>query len=127
MVSNAVVYFEIPVQDMNRAILFYEAVFDIKLQQMIIDDNEMALFSFEGNATGITGALAKGDSYIPGKQGARVYFHTEDIDSTMAKALLAGGAELYPKTSVVDWGWVAEFEDSEGNCIALHQNCDSQF
>jgi predicted enzyme related to lactoylglutathione lyase len=25
-----------------------------------------------------------------------------------------------PKTSIGDLGWVAEFEDSEGNIIALH-------
>lgn len=122
MRRNAAVYFEIPVQDMSRAISFYETVFEIKLVQMNIDNNEMALFGFDEQISGITGALAKGDSYIPGKQGVRVYLNTNDIDSTIAKVILAGGAELYPKTSVADWGWVAEFEDSEGNCIALHQS-----
>ncbi len=121
MGSNAGVYFEIPVQDMKRAVSFYENVFDIELELMIIDGNDMALFPFDKNSSGITGALAKGDSYIPGKQGARIYFFTNDIDSTMVKVISAGGLELYPKTSVANWGWVAEFQDSEGNCIALHQ------
>jgi hypothetical protein len=28
---------------------------------------------------------------------------------------------LFPKTSIGELGWVAELEDSEGNCIALSQ------
>ena len=35
-----------------------------------------------------------------------------------------GGNILYPKTSVGDLGFVAEFEDSEGNRIALHQSIE---
>jgi predicted enzyme related to lactoylglutathione lyase len=27
---------------------------------------------------------------------------------------------IYPKTDTGDYGYVAEFEDLEGNCIALH-------
>jgi predicted enzyme related to lactoylglutathione lyase len=38
----------------------------------------------------------------------------------LSKANANGGKTLYPKTSIGDLGWVAEFEDSEGNRIALH-------
>lgn len=69
---------------------------------------------------GELGALAKGSSYVPGKQGARIYFSTADIEETLRKTVAAGGKLLYPKTSIGELGWVAEFEDSEGNCIALH-------
>jgi predicted enzyme related to lactoylglutathione lyase len=71
--------------------------------------------------SGASGVVVKGDSYIPGTQGIRVYFDTKGIDETLAKAVAAGGKVLYPKTSIGELGWAAEFEDSEGNCITLSQ------
>ena len=121
MSMNPVVYFEIPVLDMVRAIAFYSAVFDFTFEKNIIDHNEMAFFPFEDGARGITGALAKGEIYVPTMQGVLVYFGTTDIDAILQKAVEAGGEILYPKTSNGELGHVAEFKDSEGNRIALHQ------
>lgn len=118
--NNPVCYFEIPVTDLERAIAFYANVFGYKFGRMEIDGNEMALFPASDEARGITGALAKGDSYSPGKNGSRVYFSVASIEDTLHRVKLAGGSVLYPKTSVGELGSVAEFEDSEGNCIALH-------
>ena len=121
MSMNPVVYFEIPVLDMVRAIAFYSAVFDFTFEKNIIDHNEMAFFPFEDGARGITGALAKGEIYVPTMQGVLVYFGTTDIDAILQKAVEAGGEILYPKTSNGELGHVAEFKDSEGTRIALHQ------
>lgn len=82
-ISNPVVYFEIPVTDINRAIRFYEAVFHFKFGKEIIDHNEMALFHFSDNNSGISGALAKGEIYKPTKDGVLIYFVTESIDGTL--------------------------------------------
>lgn len=120
--KNPVVYFEIPVLDLSRAAEFYSTVFDCELERVEIDGNEMALFPKLQQSGGITGALAQGNSYVPGKQGTRIYFFTPSIDSTLEKVLRAGGQVLYPKTSIGELGWVAEFEDSEGNCIALSED-----
>ena len=121
MIMNPVVYFEIPVNVMERAITFYSAVFGFSFAKDIIDHNEMAFFPFEDGARGITGALAQGEIYIPTVQGILVYFGTNDIDSILQKAIEAGGEVLYPKTSNGELGYVAEFKDCEGNRIALHQ------
>jgi predicted enzyme related to lactoylglutathione lyase len=118
---NPAVNFEIPVTDMDRAIAFYSVVFDFTFEKDIIDRNEMAFFPFEDGARGITGALAKGEIYIPTVSGIVIYFGTDDIDSILQKAVEAGGEILYPKTSNGELGHVAEFKDSEGNRIALHQ------
>lgn len=118
--NNPVVYFEIPVSNIDRAIVFYEEVFGHKLERALIDGNEMAMFANDSEASGISGALAKGDSYVPGKQGARIYFKTLNIDDSLQKAVASGGKINYPKTSIGELGWVAEFIDSEGNIIALH-------
>ncbi|MBG6130875.1 putative enzyme related to lactoylglutathione lyase [Aquimarina sp. EL_43] len=118
---NPVVYFEIPVTDIDRAIQFYKSVFNFTFEREIIDKNEMALFPFEEENTGISGALAKGEIYKPTNDGVVIYFNTENIDKTLKIAIESGGQMLYPKTSNGDLGFVAEFEDSEGNRIALHQ------
>jgi uncharacterized protein len=117
---NPVVYFEIPVTDIDRAVKFYKAVFKFNFEKDIIDKNEMALFPFTDNGSGITGALAKGDIYKPTKNGVVIYFKTENIDESLKLVEQNGGQILYPKTSNGDVGFVAEFEDCEGNRIALH-------
>lgn len=121
MMRPTVYYFEIPVNNLERAIRFYSAVFGCDFDLVDVDGNQMANFPASEERSGASGALAKGDSYIPGKQGVRIYFDTESIDETLTKAVAAGGKVLYPKTSIGELGWVAEFEDSEGNCIALSQ------
>lgn len=118
--SNPVVYFEIPVTDIDRAIKFYKAVFNFNFDKENIDDNEMALFPFVDENSGISGALAKGEIYKPTKDGIVIYFKTENIDETLKLAISNYGKILYPKTDN-GIGFVAEFEDTEGNRIALYQ------
>lgn len=77
-----VYYFEIPVNDLERAITFYSAVFGCEFDRVDVDGNQMANFPSLEGGFGASGALAKGDSYIPGTQGIRVYFNTQSIDET---------------------------------------------
>lgn len=119
--SNPVVYFEIPVIDIDRATKFYSTVFNFKFDTTIIDNNEMALFPFTQEDSGISGALAKGEIYKPTKDGVLIYFNTVNIDETLRLANANGGQILYPKTDN-GIGLVAEFEDTEGNRIALYQS-----
>lgn len=118
-VTSPVTYFEIPVTDLDRAIRFYEAVFTLTLSRTTIDGHPMALFPAADGDTGATGALATGDSYVPSLDGTRVYFRVDAVDATLARAIAAGGRELYPATTVGPETRVAEFADSEGNRIAL--------
>ena len=46
------------------------------------------------------------------------------MDEVLELVVKNGGQILYPKTSNGDLGFVAEFKDSEGNRIALHQSKD---
>ncbi|MBN1969020.1 MAG: VOC family protein [Candidatus Delongbacteria bacterium] len=121
---NPVVYFEIPVSNMERAIKFYESIFDFTFELGEIDNIEMAFFPYDSNNFGITGALAKGEIYKPTKEGVLLYFNTENIDNLLDKVSKNGGRTLYPKTSVGEYGFVAEFEDSEGNRIAIKEELD---
>ncbi|ASZ10209.1 VOC family protein [Chitinophaga pendula] len=119
--QHPVVYFEIPVTNMERAVQFYTAVFEFTFERTYIDNNEMALFPLNDTHPGITGGLAKGEIYQPTHNGTLIYFHSDNISQTLERAVTAGGKVLYPKTSNGDLGYVAEFEDSEGNRIALHE------
>ncbi len=119
---NPVVYFEIPVSNMERARMFYERVFKVSLEVRDIDGNEMALFPYAEGQPGASGALARGSSYVPGKAGARIYFGVADIAETLQLAISAGAQLNYPLTAVPEYGWVAEFIDVEGNCIALYSS-----
>jgi uncharacterized protein len=116
---NPVFHFEIPVADMERAIAFYTAVFDLRLSRQMIDGYDMAFFPRTDDAPGASGALAKGDVYVPGKTGAILYFDVPDIDAVLTRATAQKGKILYPKKHIGEAGYVAEIEDSEGNRIGL--------
>nr|WP_199162013.1 VOC family protein [Elizabethkingia sp. ASV34] len=121
--TNPVIYFEIPVNDLQRAVKFYSAIFNFTFEKEIMDGYEMAFFPFEETKSGVTGALVKGDVYKPTKDGVILYFKTDSIENTLKKVLEYGGSILYPKNLNEKFGFaVAEFEDSEGNRIALHQD-----
>jgi hypothetical protein len=121
MKVNPVVYFEIPVLDLDRACDFYSNVFETKLTQEVVDGYQMAFFETSDDSFGASGALVVGDVYVPSQQGCFLYFGVESIDETIARALELGGSVLYPKKSNGDLGSVAEIQDSEGNRIALHE------
>lgn len=118
---NLVFHFEIPVADMDRAVGFYEALFGHPLDRQIVDRYEMAFFPRAEGAAGTSGALAKGEVYVPSKTGPILYFDVDDIDATLATAQRLGATVLYPKKFIGAGGYVAEIEDSEGNRIALNQ------
>jgi predicted enzyme related to lactoylglutathione lyase len=121
MKMNPVVYFEIPVLDLDRACDFYSNVFETELTQEVVDGYQMAFFETSDDSFGASGALVVGDVYVPSHQGCFLYFGVESIDETIARALELGGSLLYPKKSNGDLGSVAEIQDSEGNRIALHE------
>ena len=117
---NIVAHVEVPVIDLDRAIRFYRAVFDVSFAEIAaIHDSRMAYFPFDENSSGASAALAEGPAYVPTRDGAIVYFSVADVDDVIAKALAVGGELLFPKTAVNDALFVAEISDSEGNRIAI--------
>jgi predicted enzyme related to lactoylglutathione lyase len=117
---NAVNWFEIPVRDLERAIKFYEKVFDVKLTPEEMGGMKMAMFPFTQDAPGAAGSLIKGETYEPSHAGTVVYFGVESIEETMRKVNANGGTTYLPKTSIGAYGFIAQFEDTEGNRLALH-------
>jgi predicted enzyme related to lactoylglutathione lyase len=49
-----------------------------------------------------------------------VYFSVEDIPETSRRINADGGKTLMPKTVIGEYGFIAQYEDTEGNRLALH-------
>ena len=113
-------WFEIPVLNMDRAVLFYNTIFGLKMKSFAHNEFAMALFPEKSK---ISGALITGPGCIPSESGTLVYLNCKDIDTTLAKIEYAGGRIVLGKTLINEVsGYFALFIDSEGNKLALHSN-----
>lgn len=114
-------WFEIPVTDMHRAIPFYEAVFEVKIDLQNFGGVVMGFFPRPDQIEVTSGALMQYESYIPSQEGALLYFYATDITSCLKRVSVAGGNVLQEKTQISEeHGFMATFLDTEGNRIALH-------
>jgi predicted enzyme related to lactoylglutathione lyase len=116
-------WFEIPVNDMDRAIAFYENVFDCKLDKQVMGDFEMAWFPWGDDGKGAGGSLVYHKDFYETSNfaGTLVYFSSEDCAVQLAKVETAGGkVQIDKKLIAPDIGYMGVFLDSEGNRIAIH-------
>jgi predicted enzyme related to lactoylglutathione lyase len=124
MNNNVVGWFEIPVTDMDRAIKFYELVFDIKFSRHLLGPIDMAWFPAGEGLAGAPGSLVYNErAYKPSMEGVLVYFtaFSGDLSIELGRVENSGGKILLPKTQISEEvGYMALFSDSEGNRIALH-------
>jgi Predicted enzyme related to lactoylglutathione lyase len=122
MEHNAVVWFEIYVQDMGRARKFYETVLSIKLEKHDAPspDLEMWTFAYKEKAMGASGALVKMDGVSPGGSGVMVYFASADCAIEEARIEAAGGKVHRSKFSIAPYGFITVAQDTEGNMFGLH-------
>ncbi len=121
---NPVVWFEIYVDDMARAVSFYEQVFQFKLTKMGPPEDltmEMMAFPSDMESAGMaSGTLVKMDGFPAGGSGTIVYFFSQDCSKEAARVANAGGKLLRPKESLGEYGFMALVADSEGNTIGIH-------
>jgi hypothetical protein len=126
--SNPVVWFEIYVQNMERAKAFYEAVFAVKLEKMPAPTEEMnmEMWSFPADKDaakttyGACGMLVKMEGVPSGCGGTLVYFACEDCAVEAARATENGGSIFKQKISIGEHGFISLVYDTEGNMIGLH-------
>lgn len=123
---NIVGWFEIPVIDMERAIKFYETVFEIKLTRQQMGGEDMAFFPWVEKSIGSGGGLVHHPGqYTPSSDGVLVYFtaFSGDVSIELERVEKAGGKVLLTKTLIApEIGYMALFLDSEGNRAALHSH-----
>ena len=119
--SNAIGWFDIYVNDMGRAVAFYEDVLTQKLESIGDPTGETMMVSFPADMAsyGAGGALVKSTLSRPGVGGTMVYFSVEDCAVVETRVAPAGGKLIRPKFSIGEFGWVTLCEDTEGNRFGL--------
>ncbi len=121
--TNPVVWFEIYVQDLERATAFYEAVLEMKLEPMDSPVEGLRMMGFPANmeASGAAGALVQMEDFPEG-QGNRVlvYLGCEDCGAAASRVKTAGGDVEKEKLSIGPYGFIALIRDTEGNMVGLH-------
>ncbi len=119
--NHILTWCEIPVTDMPRAKAFYSEVLDVNFIHQEMEGFEMAMFTEDPEL--ISGALVKGETYEPSKQGSVVYLNAGDNLFPVLQRAQAQGAEvLWPKTPIDggEKGYFAQFVDCEGNRVGLY-------
>ena len=114
-----VAWFEIPVSDIERAVKFYEQIFDTSIQVQDFGQLKMGVFPHED----IGGALVESkDWYSPSPtDGPLLHLHGgDDLSTVLDKVEVAGGKVLIAKRQISEaLGYMGVMIDSEGNRIAL--------
>jgi predicted enzyme related to lactoylglutathione lyase len=113
-------WFQIPSTDFDRAVRFYETIFDSKLRFERIGELPMGIFNAENGES--IGCVVHGPQFVPSQSGPVLYLDaTPSIDTVVARIGKAGGRVLIEKTELPNnIGFVAHFIDTEGNRLALH-------
>ena len=121
MASNPVGWFEIYVQDMNRAKAFYESVFKTQLQKLRSPGGlDMWAFPMQPEANGAAGALIRMEGFPSGGNSTIVYFICADCAVEAKRASTQGGKIFKDKFSIGQHGFIALVTDTEANMIGLH-------
>ncbi|MGF1657600.1 MAG: VOC family protein [Verrucomicrobiales bacterium] len=124
MQPNPVGWFELYVQDMERAKAFYENVFQITLEKLSTPDADLEMWVFPGmgcgDRPGCSGALCKMKDKDSGTGGTIVYFSCDDCSVEVGRVEANGGSIHSNKMSIGEYGYIALVIDPEGNMIGLH-------
>ena len=119
---NVVGWFELYVQDMERAKAFYQKTFQVALEHL--ESPGMELWAFPNpmgmDTPGCPGALVKMEDKDSGVGGTIVYFSCADCAVEASRAVQNGGTVAKEKMSIGEYGFIALVLDTEGNMIGLH-------
>ncbi|QIM63347.1 glyoxalase [Pasteurellaceae bacterium Orientalotternb1] len=122
--TNPVCWFEIHVDDLQRAKTFYEGVFQQPLHDgdcELSDGVSIYHFSTNYEEYGIGGMLYADKNYpVVRGNNFTIFFNCDNCAVEAARAEKFGGKLLQEKTSIGEEGFYAVIEDTEGNRIGLH-------
>jgi predicted enzyme related to lactoylglutathione lyase len=113
-----IVHFEIPADNPERAVKFYQKVFNWKIEKWAGPMDYWMVTTGEDKQLGINGG-------ITARANLAATTNTVDVpsvDSFLKKITEAGGKVVMPKTAVPGIGYMAYCADTEGNVFGLMQN-----
>ena len=115
--ENFTVWAEVPVTDLDRAISFYNKVFNTELKKCEDGPNPMAMFP-TSNGSGVAGHLYPGKP-APNGTGPTVHFACPDnLEDTLKRVKEAGGQVISDPISIPD-GRFAYCLDPDRNSIGV--------
>jgi uncharacterized protein len=116
---NKIVWVDIPVAKLDRAIRFYSAVMGTQIEKTEYPGMSLGLLPHkDGEAAG---CLYASDKVKPSADGPLVYLNVHGrLDEAVEAVEPSGGKILEPKEAIGPFGFRAIVLDSEGNRIALH-------
>ncbi len=119
---NRVVWFDMPVVDLDRAIAFYSGVLAIEVSRESFEGFEFGVLEHDqGNG----GCLVPGTGEVA-DEGALLYFNVNGrIRDAVGKVAELGGRVKQDVHPIGPHGFRAIVSDSEGNCLALHSQSDA--
>jgi len=120
---NRVVWMDIPVADLDRAVAFYKGVLAIEVTRESVDGFEFAILAHDkGNG----GCLVPMPDHVGAKPGPHVYLNTDGrIRDALAKTAVLGGEITQDVHPIGPHGFRAFITDSEGNTFVLHSYTDA--
>ncbi|MBD2701339.1 VOC family protein [Spirosoma sp. BT702] len=114
--NNWIQWFEIPVYKFDQAKLFYETLFDIRLEIMDLGALTMAVFP----PSLASGALCQGEWYHPSENGVTLHLKVDSLEQALSNVEALGGSILQPKKQIsTELGYMALIKDCEGNRLVL--------
>ena len=116
--ANAIVWFEIPVNDMARAKAFYNTVLQWELRDNDTGPNPMAIFTCADPETGVSGHIYPGKLAAPGS-GPTIHLAVPDsVEAAMDRVSAAGGQVVSPVIEIPAGRFVYCL-DPDGNSLGL--------
>jgi len=113
-----VIHFEIPADDPQRAVAFYEKAFGWKIVKWEGPMEYWLVMTGPEGEPGIDGGLARRSA--PGDSTVNT-IGVDSVDAYVAKIVANGGKVIRPKAAVPGVGWLAYCQDTEGNVFGLMQ------
>lgn len=123
-IRNPVVWFEIYVDNLERAKRFYQMTFDTNLTELpnpTEDGATMLAFPMNMESKNMaSGALVHMKGIKAGSNSTVVYFHSKNCSKEEERIELAGGKVVQGKMSLGEFGFAVLGEDTEGNIFGIH-------
>jgi predicted enzyme related to lactoylglutathione lyase len=117
--AHQIVWFDIPVLDLDRAIRFYSAVLGTEVKKQEFPGMAMGLLPHQDQDVG--GCLFTREGEQPSRHGPLLYLNAQGrLEEALAAVEPNGGQVLQPKHPIGPYGFRAIILDSEGNRLALH-------
>ena len=125
VLGNALNWFEIPVENFDRAKKFYEALFNFQMPESNMGLARMGFFLYDFQSGKVGGAIVHHPGFhAPAETGSLVYLNCQpDLQIVLDKVEPAGGKIITAKTLISpeqNLGYFALIVDGEGNRVALH-------